>query len=140
MHIVHVHADTHTLTVNTPAPSIHISHLYNYANALTCPLTCTCLQGLRYLYERGFPQLGHIQTGNVFIEDGQNGNVCVLGGFENTLLGYKTRSYKLCKEHLESIDLLLFGRCGWVWLWVGLKMALWIGGLQQVCLPIKRRV
>lgn len=37
------------------------------------------------------------------------GDVCRLGGYENTLLGYKTRSYKVCKEHMEDIDLILFG-------------------------------
>jgi hypothetical protein len=64
------------------------------------------LQGVLYLYSRKFPRaLGHIQTGNIFID----GDICTLGGYENTLLGYKTRSYKLCKEHLESIDLILFG-------------------------------
>lgn len=58
-----------------------------------------------YLYDHNFPPLGHIQTGNVFME----GDTCRLGGYENALLGYKTRAYKLCKEHLEDIDLILFG-------------------------------
>ena len=38
-----------------------------------------------------------------------DGNTCRLGGYENALLGYKTRAYKLCKKHLEDIDLILFG-------------------------------
>ena len=49
--------------------------------------------------------MGHIQTGNIFVE----GEICRLGGYENTLLGYKTRSFKICKPYLDTIDLILFG-------------------------------
>ena len=35
---------------------------------------------------------------------------CRLAGFENTLLGYKTRLYKLLKEHLNAIDVIMFGK------------------------------
>ena len=58
-----------------------------------------------YLYEKGFPPLGHVTSGNVFVV----GEVCRLGGYENTLLGYKTRLYKLFKDHPEHIDVLMFG-------------------------------
>ena len=34
---------------------------------------------------------------------------CRLAGYENTLLGYKTRLYKLLKEHLDAIDVIMFG-------------------------------
>ena len=55
-----------------------------------------------------------MQTGNVFID----GEVCQLGGYENTLLGYKTRSYKMCKEHLDHVDVILFGECACIVLYV----------------------
>ena len=58
-----------------------------------------------FLYDRGFPQLGHIQSGNVFIVN----DVCLVGGYENTLLGYKTRMYKMCKEHIQRLDVIMFG-------------------------------
>ena len=32
-----------------------------------------------------------------------------LSGYENLLLGYKTRHYKLLREHVESIDVIMFG-------------------------------
>ena len=49
--------------------------------------------------------LGHIQTGNIFVED----DVCRLGGYENTLVGYRTRLFRLCKDDLEHFDIILFG-------------------------------
>ena len=58
-----------------------------------------------FLYDKGFPVLGHIQSGNVFIVDG----VCRVGGYENTLLGYKTRLFKTCKEKVEQLDIIMFG-------------------------------
>ena len=61
-----------------------------------------------FLYSVGFPyhQLGHVQTGNVFI--GANGS-CHLGGYENTLLGYKTRLFRLCRHYQDRIDIVMFG-------------------------------
>ena len=61
-----------------------------------------------FLYERGFPQLGHIQSGNVFIVN----DTCLVGGYENTLLGYKTRMYKMCKDHIQRLDIIMFGELG----------------------------
>ena len=34
---------------------------------------------------------------------------CRLSGYENVLLGYKTRHYKLLREHVEFIDVIMFG-------------------------------
>ena len=69
-------------------------------------LFVTTLQGLNFLYRKGLPILGHIQTGNIFVVD----DVCRLGGYENTLLGYRTRLYRLCKDHPhEHFDIILFG-------------------------------
>lgn len=61
-----------------------------------------------YLYRLGFPlhQLGHVQSGNVFV--GAD-NACRLGGYENTLLGYRTRLFRLCRHHEERIDIVMFG-------------------------------
>ena len=62
---------------------------------------------MEFLYHKGFSinALGHIQSGNIFVVD----DVCKLGGYENMLLGYKTRIYRLCKDHLEHFDTILFG-------------------------------
>ena len=63
---------------------------------------------MMYLYRQGFPthQLGHVQTGNVFV--GAD-NICQLGGYENTLLGYKTRLFRLCRQYEDRIDIIMFG-------------------------------
>ena len=65
------------------------------------------LQGMRILYRYGFPHIGHVQTGNVFVD----GDICQVGGYENTLLGYRTRfHHKIVEENcLEDIDIILFG-------------------------------
>ena len=63
---------------------------------------------MKFLYNESFPyqKLGHVQTGNIFVVD----DVCYLGGYENTLLGYRTGyRTKLCKDHLQHIDIILFG-------------------------------
>ena len=69
------------------------------------------VQAMVFLYDKGFPTLGHVQSGNVFvINDGYNREgICQLGGYENTLLGYKTRLYRLCRDHLTHFDVILFG-------------------------------
>ncbi len=71
-----------------------------------------------FLYKQGFPPLGHIHTGNIFpTEEGD----FVLGGYENTLLGYRTRLYrKIVEENyqLEKIDVIMFGEgISHVFLW-----------------------
>ena len=66
---------------------------------------CT-MQAMKFLYIQGFPTLGHVQTGNIFVVNG----ICQLGGYENTLLGYKTRLFGLCKDDLQHFDIILFGR------------------------------
>ncbi len=58
-----------------------------------------------YLYDRGFPLLGHVQSGNCFVKE----NRCQLAGYENTLLGYKTRLYRILKDHMNKIDVVMFG-------------------------------
>ena len=64
------------------------------------------MQAIVFLYSRGFPVLGHVQSGNIFVDDG----VCKLGGYENTLLGYKTRLFRLCRDHLQHFDVIMFGK------------------------------
>ena len=61
---------------------------------------------MMFLYSKSFPVLGHVQSGNIFVVD----DVCQLGGYENTLLGYKTRLFMRCKDHLEQLDAILFGK------------------------------
>ena len=56
---------------------------------------------MEYLRELGFPPLQHVHTGNIFVE----GDVCRLGGYENTLLGYKVLSSPVSKY----IDVIMFG-------------------------------
>ena len=66
-----------------------------------------------YLYKQNYNNmlklspLGHVHTGNIFVE----GGVYLLGGYENTLLGYRTRLYRLIEKSgcLESIDVIMFG-------------------------------
>ena len=59
-----------------------------------------------FLYSKHFPMLDHVQSGNIFVVDG---DVSQLGGYENTLLGYKTRLFMRCKDHLDRFDTILFG-------------------------------
>lgn len=64
------------------------------------------LQAMMFLGDLGLPPIDHVQSGNVFVVN----DVCLLGGYENTLLGYKTRIYRLCKDHLSYLDVILFGK------------------------------
>ena len=61
---------------------------------------------MMFLYSKHFPMLGHVQSGNIFVVDG---NICQLGGYENTLLGYKTKLFMRCKDHLDRLNTILFG-------------------------------
>ena len=66
--------------------------------------------------------LGHVHVGNIFVveAEGEEGEMCLLGGYENTLLKYRTRFYNAIYHYsqLPSIDVIMFGECvdGWVWL------------------------
>lgn len=64
---------------------------------------------MHYLYRQGFVMLGHVHTGNIFVFTDTH---CKLGGYENTLLGYRTRSHKKCFQEgcLEHIDKIMFGK------------------------------
>ena len=63
---------------------------------------------MMYLYRHGFPyhQLGHVHSGNVFVAN----DICRLGGYENTLVGYRTRLFRLCRHHEDRIDIVMFGK------------------------------
>ena len=67
------------------------------------------MQAMVFLYDKGFPMLGHVQSGNIFVDE--NG-VCKLGGYENTIVGYKTRLYRLCRNNLQHFDVVMFGTYG----------------------------
>ena len=58
------------------------------------------------LYKAGFPALGHITTGNIFLVDG---NTFVLGGYENTLLGYPSQ-FDFGEQYKEFVDVIMFGK------------------------------
>lgn len=61
--------------------------------------------------------LAHVHTGNVYIDDEGN---CRVGGYENKLLGYRTRIHTTVVEHkcYADIDVIMFGGCGFnVWIW-----------------------
>ena len=72
-------------------------------------LVVTFFQAMIFLYHKDFPRLGHIHTGNIFIEvDGKN-EKCRLGGYVNTLLGYRSEVHaKMTYD--KDIDVIMFGR------------------------------
>lgn len=50
--------------------------------------------------------------GNVFVHEDQDGQkVCKLGGYDQTLLGYRPRLYRdiLDMKLLQHIDVIMFG-------------------------------
>ncbi len=59
------------------------------------------------LYSHGFPKISHIHPGNIFVD----GDICRVGGYENTLLGYRTRLHRKIEEEnsLDDIDIIMFG-------------------------------
>jgi hypothetical protein len=111
------------------------------------------IEAVLFLYSLGFPPIVHIQSANIFrtAEGGYR-----LGGYENTLLGYKSRYHHLCVGYGDTVDIIMLGKwvmrvgggwvCGWVthyalceplccimlWVdsvgeWVG-HYAEWVGG------------
>ena len=65
------------------------------------------MEAIQFLYDKGFPAMGHIQTGNIFkTEEGYK-----LGGYENVLLGYKSRDHQLCLEYGKDMDIIMLGKC-----------------------------
>ena len=62
--------------------------------------------------------LGHVHVGNIFVveAEGEEGEMCLLGGYENSLLSYRTRLYRAIHQcnQLPCIDVIMFGE--WVWL------------------------
>lgn len=65
------------------------------------------VQAVCQLYHLGFPAVGHIHSGNIFVRNGY-----ILGGYENLLLGYRTSLYEgIIKQNLmDSIDVIMFGK------------------------------
>jgi len=60
------------------------------------------------LLSYGMPYVGQIHGGNVFMLDR---NRFVLGGYENTLLGYRSSCFQEIKaaQLLDKIDVVMFG-------------------------------
>ena len=68
---------------------------------------------MRFLYKCEFPVLGHIHSGNIFIEESpENRITCRLAGYDTLLLGYRTRLYQAIREaeQLHRIDMIMFGK------------------------------
>lgn len=55
--------------------------------------------------------LEHVHVGNIFVKE----DICLLGGYENRLLGYRPRLYSTTEKSglLLYIDVIMFGE--WVW-------------------------
>ena len=64
-------------------------------------------QAVDILYDLGITCIGQIHSGNVFLIEDRY----VLGGYENSLLGYRTQCYQeLSKKGLlDKIDVIMFG-------------------------------
>ena len=62
--------------------------------------------------------LGHVHVGNIFVveAEGEEGEMCLLGGYENTLLSYRAHLFRAVLQcnQLPSIDVIMFGE--WMWL------------------------
>ncbi len=68
---------------------------------------------MKFLYHCGFPTLGHIHSGNIFVEEGTKGHVtCRLAGYDMLFLGYRSRLYRMIREsgNLHRIDMIMFGK------------------------------
>ena len=81
--------------------------MYFASSSLACAASIV-LQAVLALYKVGFPAIGQIHSGNIFMVE----NRYVLGGYENTLLGYESNLYgKIASGNLlASIDVIMFGR------------------------------
>ncbi len=75
-------------------------------------MCCFVFQGVVFLYDWGFDQVGQIHTGNVFLD----GDICRLGGYENTVLGYEPHSAALFADYWYCRDTLMFGK-EWFEVW-----------------------
>ena len=55
--------------------------------------------------------LGFVHSGNIFVSGGSRscGGSCRLGGFENALLGYRSRHYQLLESYTPQLDVFMFG-------------------------------
>jgi len=65
-------------------------------------------QAVNILYGLGITSIGQIHSGNVFLIKDRY----VLGGYENSLLGYRTHRYLELNQKglLDKIDIIMFGK------------------------------
>ena len=63
------------------------------------------LEAMNFLYSKGFPQIGHVHSGNVIVEE----KCCRLSSYENRLLGYQTRRHSQLQGFEIGVDVLMFG-------------------------------
>ena len=76
---------------------------------MSLPNLWVCLlQAILALYEAGFPVIGQIHSGNIFHGEEKY----MLGGYENTVLGYRTSQYADIKKEgmQDSIDVIMLGK------------------------------
>ena len=65
-------------------------------------------KGMIFLYKQGFPSLSHVHSGNIFM----SASGCTVGGYDNTLLGYRPAIYRQLNESLlPHMDAIMFGEC-----------------------------
>ena len=61
-----------------------------------------------FLYKQGFPHLHHVHSGNIFL----SASGYTVGGYDNTLLGYRPAIYRQLDETtLSHVDAIMFGEC-----------------------------
>ena len=102
---MHIQTHIHTLCKSTFCIGNYTLH-FPQAHTNTLHLhRLHFAQAIEYLHKNGLKQIGHVQSGNIFIE----GDTCLLGGYENALLGYRSRLHQVCENHLSSIDTIMFG-------------------------------
>ncbi len=65
-----------------------------------------------FLKRIGFPALGNIHLGNVFVTKAEDGSVtCAISGHDNALFGYRTSIFQKVLEtpYFESLDVIMLG-------------------------------
>lgn len=69
-----------------------------------------------FLKKIGFPHLGNIHLGNVFLVKGdgeETDGVCKISGHENALLGFRTSIFQQFNEYpqyIDRMDVIMFGK------------------------------
>ena len=74
---------------------------------------CSSPQAMKFLNSAGISVIGHIHSGNILLEESEEGQIlsCRLAGYDMLLLGYRTRLYQKIRDArcLHRIDVIMFG-------------------------------